>query len=198
MDPAKVDGLAKVLSAVAKARQVIVFTHDNRLAAAINDLSIPATILEVTRQPQSRVTVRKCLNASKQALKDAGDVSKDPNVPAEVLGRVVPGLCRTAVEAAFTEAFWRRQLRAGQSRAQIEAATEGKKRKLVNIAALALFGNADDGTKAIREVERLWGQALGDTLKDLNRGTHDGYHGDLDILISDSRSLVKKIEEALR
>lgn len=198
MDPAKVDGLAKVLSTVAKERQVIVFTHDNRLAAAIKDLSIPATILEVTRQPQSLVTVRHCLNASKQALKDAGDVSKDPDVPAEVLGRVVPGLCRTAVEAAFTEAFWRRQLRAGQTRAQIEAATEGKKRKLVNIAALALFGTADDGPKAIQEVERLWGRTLARVLRDLNRGTHDGYQGNLDLLISDSRGLVRKIDEGLK
>ena len=41
MDPAKVDGLAKVLAKVAAHRQVIVFTHDNRLAAAIRDLSIP-------------------------------------------------------------------------------------------------------------------------------------------------------------
>jgi recombinational DNA repair ATPase RecF len=198
MDPAKVDGLAKVLSTVAKERQVIVFTHDSRLAAAIRDLSIPATILEVTRQPKSRVTVRKCLNASKQALKDASDVSKDPDVPAEVLGRVVPGLCRTAVEAAFTEAFWRRQLRAGQTRAEIEAVTEGKKRTLANVAALALFGNADDGQKAAQEVEKLWGKTLARTLRNLNKGTHDGYQGDLDLLISDSRSLVSKIDEALK
>ena len=68
-----------------------------RLALPGRDpLSIPATILEVTRQPQSRVTVRECLNASRQALKDADAVNADDNVPAEVLKRVVPGLCRTA------------------------------------------------------------------------------------------------------
>ena len=43
MDPAKVDGLAKVLDKVARRRQVVVFTHDNRLASAIKDLGIPAT-----------------------------------------------------------------------------------------------------------------------------------------------------------
>ena len=177
---------------------MIVFTHDNRLAAAIKDLSIPATILEVTRQPQSRVTVRECLNASRQALKDAGAVNADDNVPTEVLKRVVPGLCRTAVEAAFTEAFWRRQLRAGQTRAQIEAATEGKKLKLVNIAALALFGDADAGHKAADEVEKRWGKLFARTMRDLNKGTHNGHRGDLDILISDSRNLVAKIQEGLK
>jgi len=34
MDPAKVDGLARVLESTASTRQVIVFTHDNRLAQA--------------------------------------------------------------------------------------------------------------------------------------------------------------------
>ncbi len=197
MDPAKVDGVAKVLDSVAKDRQLIVFTHDNRLAAAVKDLSISATILEVTRQPRSRVTVRECLNASKQALKDAGAVNADEKVPAAVLARVVPGLCRTAVEAAFTEAFWRRQLRAGKTRAQIEAMTEGKRPRLVDTASLAFYGNADEGQRAIQDVERLWGAPFAGTLRALNRGTHSGYPGNLDDLISDSRRLVAKVSEAL-
>src|ERR1022692_4174693 len=45
MDPAKVDGLARVLEKVAADRQVIVFTHDNRLVSAVKDLNIPAMIL---------------------------------------------------------------------------------------------------------------------------------------------------------
>src|SRR5258708_39227997 len=44
MDPAKVDGLARVLERTAADRQVIVFTHDNRLAQAVRQLSIPAAI----------------------------------------------------------------------------------------------------------------------------------------------------------
>jgi hypothetical protein len=198
MDPAKVDGLAKVLATVAKDRQVIVFTHDNRLAAAVKDLSIPATILEVTRQPQSRVTVRECLDASKQALNDAGAVNADQKVPAAVAARVVPGLCRTAVEAAFTQAFWRLQLRDGRTRADIEAAIEGKKLKLVNIAALALSGDPGGGTRVISDIERRWGRPFANTIGVLNRGTHEGHRGDLGRLISDSRRLVAKIEDELR
>ena len=53
MDPAKVDGLARMLERTAADRQVIVFTHDNRLARAVRQLSIPAAILEVTRRPGS-------------------------------------------------------------------------------------------------------------------------------------------------
>jgi wobble nucleotide-excising tRNase len=39
MDPAKVDGLARVLSTVAARRQVIVFTHDDRLTESLRRLN---------------------------------------------------------------------------------------------------------------------------------------------------------------
>ena len=68
MDPAKVDGLARVLEKAAADRQVIVFTHDNRLAEAIRQLRLPAAILEVSRRPGSVVQVRPCLDPVTQAL----------------------------------------------------------------------------------------------------------------------------------
>ena len=66
MDPAKVDGLARVLEQAATDRQVIVFTHDNRLAQAVRQLSIPATILEVTRRPGAAVELRACQDPAEQ------------------------------------------------------------------------------------------------------------------------------------
>ena len=128
MDPAKVDGLARVLESTAAGRQVIVFTHDNRLAQAVRQLSIPASILEVTRRPGSAVQVRTCLDPVEQALRDAGALAADGSVPSEVAARVVPGLCRTAVEAAFTEAIWRQQLRAGRRHDEIEDGPGGRPR----------------------------------------------------------------------
>jgi recombinational DNA repair ATPase RecF len=198
MDPAKVDGLAKVLSKVAKHRQVLVFTHDNRLAAAIKDLSIPATVLEVTRRPRSNVTVRECLDASKQALKDARSLNKDPNIPLKVAGRVIPGLCRTAAEAAFIDAYWRTELRRGRTRGQIEEALEtgGKKPNLRTAAALALFGDKAEANNVMDKLKQ-WGQIFGDTYKALNKGAHEGHSGELANLIEDTKSLVSKIAEKL-
>src|SRR5262245_16699117 len=43
MDPAKVDGLARVLERAATTRQVLVFTHDDRLYEAVRRLGIIAT-----------------------------------------------------------------------------------------------------------------------------------------------------------
>jgi len=59
MDPAKVDGLARVLSQIARSRQVIVFTHDDRLAEAVRRLQIPATMWKVARRENSAVELKK-------------------------------------------------------------------------------------------------------------------------------------------
>ena len=47
MDPAEVDGLAGVLANSAEARQVVVFTQDNRLPEAVPRLQVDASVLEV-------------------------------------------------------------------------------------------------------------------------------------------------------
>ena len=103
---------------------MIVFTHDNQAAAAGWPRPVPAVILEVSRRPGSVVEVRPCLDPVTQALADVGALAADRSVPHDVAARVVPGLCRTAVEAAFTAAIWRRQLRDGRGHAEIEAVLE--------------------------------------------------------------------------
>lgn len=196
MDPAKVDGLARVLEQVAADRQVIVFTHDNRLAAAVQDLTIPATVLEVTRRPKSIVQVRRCLDPVEQALNDAGALNADQAVPATVAMRVIPGLCRSAVEATLTQAVWRRQLRAGRTRNDIEAELTDARRRLTNLAALAMLGDVGQGSEVLPSLNRQ-GSAFASTFQALNRGAHQAYAGDLGQLITDSRRLAGKLRDIL-
>jgi ABC-type hemin transport system ATPase subunit len=195
MDPAKVDGLARVLEKAAVDRQVIVFTHDNRLAQAVRQLRLPACVLEVTRRPGSVVEVRPGLDPVGQALRDAGALAADPSVPADVAARVVPGLCRTAVEAAFTEAVWRRDLRAGRGHTEIEGALEGAVRFNL-LAALALTGDAAKGGAVLPQLNS-WGRRFADTYQALNRGSHSAYAGDLGLLVGDARKLADKIRASL-
>jgi ABC-type Mn2+/Zn2+ transport system ATPase subunit len=195
MDPAKVDGLARVLEKAASDRQVIVFTHDNRLAQAVRQLRLRATVLEVTRRPGSAVEVRESLGPVQQALRDAGALAADRSVPPEVAARVVPGLCRTAVEAAFTEAVWRRQLREGRGHAEIEALLEDAGR-LNLLAALALTGDSGQGGEVLRRIN-AWGRSFADTYQALNRGSHVAHAGDLGLLAGDARKLTDKIRECL-
>jgi len=62
MDPARVDGLARVLQMVAKKRQVVIFTHDDRLPEAVRRLQIEANIIEVLRREGSVVELREVRN----------------------------------------------------------------------------------------------------------------------------------------
>jgi hypothetical protein len=91
------------------------------------------------------VEVREGLDPVGQALRDAGALAAGGSVPSEVAARVVPGLCRTAVEAALTEAVWRRQLQDGRGHAEIEALLEEAGVRLTPLAALALTGDSGRG-----------------------------------------------------
>jgi hypothetical protein len=195
MDPAKVDGLARVLERTAAGRQVIVFTHDNRLTQAVRQLSIPATILEVTRRPGSAVQVRTSLDPVEQALRDAGALAADDSVPAEVAARVVPGLCRTAVEAAFTEMVWRRELRVGRGHADIDDELAAARARLNPLAALALTGDASKGGDVLSRLN-AWGRRFADTYQALNKGAHVAHAGELGLLVGDAKALVAKIRAA--
>ena len=196
MDPAKVEGLARVLEAVARSRQVLVFTHDDRLPEAVRRLGIDAHVFEVTRRPGSVVEVWPALTPVGRLLKDAGDACADRALPEDVAARVIPGICRLALEAAFTEAIRRRQLRAGKRHGEVEkeidnAGTLGKR------AALALFGDASR-VGDVRDHLNAWDPNAARTYQALNKGVHDGHQGPLRSLIAQTRRLTDTVGDRLR
>jgi hypothetical protein len=197
MDPAKVDGLARALEEVSRIRQVLVFTHDDRLADAIRRMEIKADILEVTRRPGSVVAVRAALTPVKRQLEDARALCRDPDLPESIGQRVVPGLCRTAVEAAFTDVFRRRQLRTGRRHAEVEADVMTASRGLRSIAGLALFGDTSKSSFDIQRRITVWGHEDGSTYGVLNRTTHEGYSGDLRGLVNQAEHLTETIRTRL-
>ncbi len=121
MDPARVDGLAKVLQSASKNRQVVVFTHDDRLPEAIRRLDIAATVIEVTRREGSVVEPRRSKDPVSRYIEDAMALAYTDDLPPEVARRVVPGLCREALEAACMEAIRRRRIGRGEPHAEVEA-----------------------------------------------------------------------------
>ena len=169
MDPEKVEGLARVLDACARDRQVIVFTHDTRLQQAIAHLGIRATVLRVTRQTDSVVGVETLTDPVDQALAEARAVSLDSNLPQEVADHVLPAICRVAVEAACLETA-RRRLRDEQGlglRAVEERVASLDRTK--TYVSLALLG--DERQHARAAVERIC--AGGWTLVEaFNSGAH--------------------------
>jgi recombinational DNA repair ATPase RecF len=195
MDPAKVDGLSRVLDEVSQSRQVLVLTHDDRLPEAISRLDIAARILEVTRRPGSVVEVRPALNPVERQLKDAEALSAEDALPEAVAARLIPGMCRLAVEAAFTDAIRRQQLRAGRRHAQVEADIESAD-KLNKKAALAMFGDASQGGRVLPRLDS-WDHSAANTYRAVNRGAHNPHRGALRGLITQTRKLIETIRGKL-
>ena len=191
MDPAKVDGFARVLQSVAARRQVIVFTHDDRLHEAIRRLKIEATALEVTRQAESVVEVRQVDDPADRAISDALAVCADDSVPQKVAARVVPGLCRIAVESAFVTAARRKLLSEGRRHAEVEAELE-KAAKLHDKASLAIHGDASRGSDVLKVLNK-WDRRAADTFQALKGGAHNEHPGELRDLVSDTRALVHEV-----
>lgn len=193
MDPAKVDGLARVLSETGKERQVVVFTHDTRLADAVRRLKLPATIWEVVRRENSVVELRRADDPAKRALDDARMLLKTQELPSGVAARVVPGLCRSALEVAFVELARGRRLAAGVRHAEVESEIAAAQR-LQQLAALALVGDVNKGGEVFNRLNRYGVWAV-NAYKACRTGGHAVYRGDLQLLVKGASRLVECIRD---
>jgi recombinational DNA repair ATPase RecF len=194
MDPAKVDGLARVLERTAASRQVVVFTHDDRLSEAIRRLDIHARILEVARKESSVVEVRQALDPVERHVADARALLRTDELPNEVARRVIPGLCRFAIEAACMDAVRRRRIGRGDTHAEVEDELSKATRLTVH-ASLALFDTRERGGDVLSTLNAKFGGRATDAFRKSNQGTHQPVSGDLYDLVSDSAKLARALAE---
>jgi energy-coupling factor transporter ATP-binding protein EcfA2 len=194
MDPAKVDGLAHALHDAARTHQVVVFTHDDRLPNALRRLDLDARIVQVQRRPGSIVEIVPAGDPVSRALSDARAVARDERVPAHVKQRVVPGLCRLALEAALADITVRRELAAGRPHHEVDDLLTAA-RTLHQKAALAMFGGIDEGNGVLPRLATL-GARHPKTFKDLNAGAHGQLTGSPGDTVKDTGLLVEALQEA--
>jgi hypothetical protein len=186
MDPAKVVGLATVLARAAKERQVIVLTHDTRLADAMGALDIAATVIEVVRREQSVVELRRIQDPVKRYIDDAFAVAMSRDVPTEAL-RVIPGFCRLALEAAASLATTRRLLRQGKSYTDVQKTLETP--TTLNMwLALALLNDPERAGDVAGYLAKNHSGAV-DAVRECNRGTHSGK------LVGDPVTFIRSVEK---
>jgi hypothetical protein len=195
MDPAKVDGLARVLSSVALSRQVVVFTHDDRLPAALRQLQLPATVLAVTRLERSIVTVRSASDPVKRYLEDARAMAKTDSLPEGVRAVAVAGLCRGAIEAACMDVVRSRFLEAGVPHAEVERSLDRASHSVQEMVALALFGDTRRAGEVPGRLRELGGQGCMNAFWDAKTGVHDPGHGDLKRFTDDTERLTRVLRQ---
>lgn len=192
MDPAKVDGLVELLSGLARTRQVIVFSHDDRLPAAARRAKVGARIIEVVRGTGSVVSVRSAVDPAGRYLADAAALLKDAQLPEPTLRRTLPGLLRFAVEAAAKEQYFARQLGAGRPIGVLEDRWEDRHGTRDRVS-LGLYGEVRSlDTWLDQQPWRRRKLALGIA----STGLHDGLRSD--VLPEDAVKAVRCFVEDLR
>jgi recombinational DNA repair ATPase RecF len=189
MDPSRIDGLARVLNETAGKRQVVVFTHDDRLPEAVRRLGIAATVIEVTRREGSAVDLRVAKDPVARSIEDAMALTYTDGLPPDAARRVIPGLCREAVEAACMETVRRRRIGRGQAHAEVEAQLL-KAQKLSQLAALALFDDMDRGGEVMNRINRE-SRSAGDAFVACNGGAHGQFAGVLVDFVRDAEKLAR-------
>jgi hypothetical protein len=192
MDPAKVDGLARLLADVARTRQVVVFTHDDRLPAAIRQLQLPATVWAVTRQEHSVVTLTPNDDPVQRYIDDAFALAMTSDLHSGVRVVAVAGLCRLAVEAACTDVTRARRIHAGVPHDEVEKSLE-KAEKLRQKMALALFDDPETGDVMARLTQM--NRDFGTVFRALNSGVHEAYSGDPKQLARGTERLTKALRQ---
>jgi ABC-type Mn2+/Zn2+ transport system ATPase subunit len=188
MDPARIDGLAHVLEMVSKKRQVVIFTHDDRLPEAIRRLQIPANIIEVLRRDQSVVELRDVRSPVRQYIDDAFALVSNKDAKQILVDRVVPGLCRQSIEAACIEVVRRRRLQKGRPHDEIESLFAAHT-KLLPRLALALYDDAEKAGDVYTGVKNRFGAWQADTVRACNEGAHKG------LLDDDPLQFVRNVEQ---
>ena len=117
-------------------------SHDDRLPAAVRRMRVKASIYEVSRGTGSKVSIRESLHPAQRYVDDAYALATDDDLPDEVKSRVIPGLCRMALETAAHEKYTARSYAQGIDRSDVEA-TWNSTRRLRPRLGLALYGDAD-------------------------------------------------------
>jgi len=189
MDPAKIDGLVKVLSEIAQDRQIIVLSHDDRLPEAVRRASVPARILEVSRNANSVLAISNVRDPAARYLDDANALLKDGNLPETRLRRALPGILRLATESAARDKYFAAAFSSGTTAETVDKIWSEAKttRKRVAMAVLGT-PQADLGAWLSRDARRR------PALSICASAPHTGLAGDPQKAYEDVKQLVDDIK----
>ncbi len=194
MDPSKIDGFLEVLTDLAKDHQVVVFTHDDRLPAAVRVSRTDARIVEVTREANSAVHVTESSDPATRLLDDAFAIAADDAVPDDIKARAIPRLCREALEITAKDVFASRALKEGRDRSDVESTWEAAKKVGARLA-LALSLKADDKQAVDKWLAAKPARKI--TMAVVNKAVHEGAF-DPKAAVREARRTVAELAEVAK
>lgn len=169
-DEWKTDGLASVLEELAQTRQVVVFTHDERLPKAASLLGITASVINITRNEDAALTITKRKSAATQALKEAYIMSKDEQLSPDAKVNIVAVCCRAAIESYAIERYRHKANQQGTPIEEIESCIKQSEKSVWDKISLGLYCEIDRGTA--QKVETSHGQEHRNLITTLNKKSH--------------------------
>ncbi|MDR0489552.1 MAG: AAA family ATPase [Propionibacteriaceae bacterium] len=168
MDPSKIDGLIDVLSDLARTRQVVVFSHDDRLPDALRRSSVEARLVEIVRGKNSVVSVSDLSNPSQRYIDEARAVLLESHLTTQDMMRVIPGLCRHALESQCKDMFYVRLLGSGSSRDEVEKMWNDAHKTSTRL--MLAVDKDQDGLNRWRSTNTLVNRALGICTSGFHKG----------------------------
>ena len=202
MDPRRVEGLAEVLYELSHTRQVIVFTHDDRLAESTRRLGIPADLFECQREEESRVLARQVSTPIEQTLKDARRIITAGGIPGDIKAKGVLILCRHAIEIAARMKIKQRRILRGERHDDVNSLIENNAR-LIQHLSLWLFDEPDKGNNDVyEELVHRYGADEGSAFKAVIKSCNKAAHGEFNVGANPNSihetvtNLVDKIEQS--
>ena len=152
-----------------------------------SDSPCDATVIATATSPRAHSS--RAIDPAERYVRDARAMTKDENLPVDVLRRLLPGVLRLAVEAAARDRWFGDALKRGMTRDEVEirwnAATTTRAR-----VSLAVSGTTDGmGDWHTRRPLRK------DAMAVVTAGMHDGLAGDPFHAFGAARQLVSDIRE---
>ena len=195
-DPYKVDGLARVLEEHARTRQVVVFTHDERLPEAVRRLRIEATVLAVERGPRSSIRVSASRDPVSAYLHEARALLYNADqLGPRAMARVIPMYCRNALEAYFRQAYRHKALSAGVPHAEVHR-NLAEVRGTTELAALGLFGDRNAAKDVHKQLRKLGGEEGVALFNACKEGAHEGWDHQHRARVDATHDLIRKLVRA--
>ena len=196
LDGIKIEGLARVLDSVASTRQVIVFTHDPRLSAAIRTFRIDANHIEIARNADSVVTCRLSSDAVSRHIDHAKAALNAGSLPESARRVAVAGFLRQAVEAKCEDVFTRCQVKQGKRYDDVATVVHGDwttKQWL----SLAVFQSGDRPKEVAQWIGTRLGPPVVEAVNHLNEAAHADLDESVDLqkLFLHSQSLIDELSK---
>lgn len=171
------------------------FTHDERLPEAARRLGIDARVISVKRRAQSKVELVAGHPPSDRYIGEAFALAKSDGLGDEVRARVIPGFCRSAIEAACDAQLRKQRIAAGVPHATVEHELDDL--TSLNSSLAATFGlSVAQGQEINARLHAIAGEDAVTVIRQIKAGAHELIGVDHLELIKRTKRIVNAIESA--